>query len=209
MGSWLSDRCVLAMQTGTVAEAETVHPRQIGLGLGEVVDAVGAVQRGRDRIDLFPERRAIRRELVERARPFARGDHGLREVDGALASLGEATVHDHRLGAGPGRELADQLDLGVRVGGEVVDRHDARQAVLPDDADVRREVVDAPAERIEVLRAQVIERHAAVGLRRADRRDQHAGRRGEPAEAAHDVAELLEAEIASRTRPRSRRSRRA
>ena len=41
-----------------------------------------------------------------------------------------------------------------------------------------------------------IERHPAVGLRRAHRRHQHAGAGREAAEAAHDVAELLEPEVA-------------
>ena len=47
---------------------------------------------------------------------------------------------------------------------------------------------------------EIVERHAAVRLRRADGGDEHAGARREPAEAAHDVAELLEAEVAREPR---------
>ncbi len=48
--------------------------------------------------------------------------------------------------------------------------------------------------------AEVVERHAPVGLRRADRGDEHAGAGREAAEPAHDVAELLEPEVAREAR---------
>ena len=62
------------------------------------------------------------------------------------------------------------------------------------------QVVDATAERVEILRREIVERHTAVGLRRADGRDEDAGAGREAAEPAHDVAELLEAEVAAEPR---------
>ena len=61
---------------------------------------------------------------------------------------------------------------------------------------MRGEVVDPTPQRVEVLGREVVERHPAVRFRRAHRGDEHAGARREPAEPAHDVAELLEAEVA-------------
>ena len=41
------------MQTGHGAEPELVHPRDVLLRLGQVVDALRAVELGRDRLDLL------------------------------------------------------------------------------------------------------------------------------------------------------------
>ena len=61
------------------------------------------------------------------------------------------------------------------------------------------EVLDAAIDRLEVLGPEPIERDAAVRLGRPHRGDEHAGRRREPSEPAHDVAELLEPEVARET----------
>jgi hypothetical protein len=56
--------------------------------------------------------------------------------------------------------------------------------------------VTTALECLEVLGLQLGEGHTAVGLRGALRGDEHGRARREPADTAHDVAELLEAEIA-------------
>ncbi len=56
---------------GDGAEAELVHPREVLLGLRQVVDPVGAVEPRRDRLDLAAQGRAVGRELVEVVRRSA------------------------------------------------------------------------------------------------------------------------------------------
>ena len=65
------------------AEPELVHPREVLLGLRQVVDPVGAVELRRDRLDLLAQRRAVGRELVEGVRLLARLDDRLGELDRA------------------------------------------------------------------------------------------------------------------------------
>src|SRR6185369_8776182 len=114
---------------GQRTEPQRIHPRQVLLGLRKEVDTVGAVELDGDRLDLRTQRRAVGREEPEVVRLLARLHDGVRQVDRAVPSQRERAVHDHALRAGVDSEAFDQLDLGVRVGGEVVDRYHARQPV--------------------------------------------------------------------------------
>ena len=139
---------------GRGAQAQLLDPLQVLARLRLEVDAGRAVELRGDGLDLLHDRRAGGRQEVERVRLVARRDDGVGQVHGAGASVGEPGVHDHGLGAGLERQLLDQRGLGRRVGREAVDRHDARQPVLPDDLHVRRQVVGALPQRIEILGAR-------------------------------------------------------
>jgi hypothetical protein len=94
-----------------------------------------------------------------------------------------------------GAVLLHDLDLGVRVGREVVDRDDARLLELADVLDVLVQILEAARDRGRIRRADVRVLHAAVQLERAHRRDEHRAARREAAVAAVDVEELLGAEL--------------
>ena len=156
----------------------------------------GAVELRRDGLDLLHDRRAVRRQVRERVRLVAGGRHRIGQISRARAALREPGVDDHCFGAGLECQLADQRQFARRVGREAVDGHDAWQPVLTNDLHVRRQVVGALGQRVEILVREHVERLPTVRLGRTNGRDEHGGARGEPASAAHDVAELLEAEVA-------------
>jgi hypothetical protein len=96
--------------------------------------------------------------------------------------------------------LAHGLDLGRRVGGEVVERHHRGQAELADVLDVAREVADAATDGFHILAPEVGLADAAVHLERSHRGDDDASIRGQPRQAALDVHELLGAEVGAEAR---------
>ena len=106
-------------------------------------------------------------------------DDGARHVGRALAALGPVVGH-HRLDAQLGAGRLDQLDLGLGVGAEAVDRDHRHEAELPHVLDVALQVGHAGLERLQVLGLEVFLLHAAMHLERADGRDEHdrVGRRG-------------------------------
>ena len=136
--------------------------------------------------------------MRERVRLVAGSGHGVRQFSRTRAALRKARVDDNGLGAGIEGELLDERELARRVGREAVDGDHARQPVLPHDLHVRREVVGALGERIEVLGRQHVERLAAVRLGCANRRHEHRGAGREATGATDDVAELLESEVAGK-----------
>lgn len=88
----------------------------LSLGLGRERDAVGAVHLFRDDLDLVLDRQLEVVQELERVGRRARIDHGLAEVDRALASLGPVVARDGGIGAGSERLLLDESDLGRSVG---------------------------------------------------------------------------------------------
>ena len=93
--------------------------------------------------------------------------------------------------------------LRVGVGGKVIHRHDARQAVLVlHVVDVPLQVCDARLQRVEVFLVDLLEVAAAVVLERADGRDDHHRRGTQPRFPALDVDELLRPEVGAEARLR-------
>ena len=119
----------------------------------------------------------------------------MRKLHRSFAPAAEPVVHHDLLGSRGLGQFAHQVDLVLRVGGEPVDRHDTRQSIRLHDLHVRGQVLRAELHGVQVRLAELIERHAAVRLQRADGGHQHGGRWFEPAHPAHDVAELLEPEV--------------
>jgi len=71
-----------------------------------------------------------------------------------------------------------QLELGLGVEGEMIDRHDAGESVvLMHIVHVPLQVDDAPLERRQILLVDLLEIAAAVVLERANGRDENHRRR--------------------------------
>jgi hypothetical protein len=81
------------------------------------------------------------------------GDDALCEIDCAFAALGEVVRGNGVFGAGSQGFLADDIDLGLGVRGELVDGNDDGNAVLLGVLDVLLEVDAAFAEKFDVLGA--------------------------------------------------------
>ena len=154
-------------------------------------------------VDALCDRLCLRREpevvaVGERQLGLLAGrdlDEGLREPRRALAAVGEVGADLH-LHAEPLDVFREGLDLGVGVTREAVDAHDDGQA--PHVADVREVALDvahAGEHRLDVLRREVGDGHAALVLHRAHRRDEDDGVRAQASEAALEVDELLRAEV--------------
>jgi hypothetical protein len=146
-----------------LAEAEFLHARDVLLGLRQVVDPSAPYNRVAiaSICSFSPAPVGVRKSNV-----FGRSHASTTAFARSIAPLPPSA--NARLtttvSAPAPPPVLDQGDLGVGVGGEVVDRHDARQAVGANDLDVGAEVVDPPAERVEVFVLEVVEGHAAVGL---------------------------------------------
>src|SRR4029079_2961894 len=93
------------------------------------------------------ERRAARTTAIERMRD-----------DSGESERGAVLLHD--------------LDLGVRIGREVVDRDYARLLELADVLDVLVEILEAARDRGRIRCSDVRVLHAAVQLERTYRRDE-------------------------------------
>ena len=164
--------------------AEPVPLVALELAAGErgVVDPVGAVDLGRDRLDLLPERRLGRVQEVEVA--------GLgRHLGDRLGDLGRAAaaVGEVRADRGPDAhrrcDLRDRGALGREVGGHRVDRDDRLDAVRADVLQLLAQVGRADQHVLGVLGQHPLGQRAArhhpvlagVALERADGRDHHGG----------------------------------
>src|SRR5204862_2540106 len=95
-----------------------------------------------------------------------------------------------------GNAVDQQLDLTLAVFGAAVDGHRAGQAVaVVNIVDVSLEVDHAAIERGETLALQVGELDAAVVLERPHGGHDHRGGGPEAGLAAHDIDELLRAQV--------------
>ena len=94
-----------------------------------------------------------------------------------------------------GDEILHRLDLGIGVGGEVVDRDHHRHAELLHVLDVTAEVGAALLHRLDILGAEVFLRDAAIHLQGAHGGDDDRGSRLQARLAALDVEELLGAQV--------------
>ena len=83
---------------------------------------------------------------------------------------------EHRLDAVRGGDLLDRLDLGLAVGGEMVDRDHGGHAELADILDMAGEVDAAGLDRRDILLGEIGLGDAAIIFERAHGRDDH--RRG-------------------------------
>src|SRR5256714_9415657 len=93
-------------------------------------DPVASVDTRHDRLDLALDRVVERIDRGEARRLLGRSDDGLGERCRALAALDDRLVRLGRDGAVGKRNLADLLDLLVRVRGETVDGDDGVEAEL-------------------------------------------------------------------------------
>src|SRR5207253_9582342 len=99
-----------------------------------------------------------------------------------------------------GHQLYQPLNLARGVLGPLVDGHDTRQTVLPAHVvNVTVEIGDAGLERREILVPEIRDFDAAMKLQRADRSDNHPGRRLQARLAALDVDKLLRAQVRTET----------
>ena len=156
---------------------------------------VGPVDAGGDQVDLLEQAELAvieRRELAGIG--VGQGSDPLGQRHGAGAAIGPVGGND-RLGAVGGRDRLHRLDLGLGVGGEMVDRNDRRNPELADILDMAGEVDAAGADRLDVLLAELRLADPAIIFERADGGDDHRGGGPETGLAALDVEELLGAEI--------------
>ena len=121
-------------------------------------------------------------------------DHGARDIGRAFAALGPVIGH-HGFDAECLAVVLHQLDLGVGVGGEAVDRDHRHDAEFLHVLDMALQIGHAGFERLEVLVLEVLFLDAAMHLQRADGGDQHRAVRRDAGLAALDVEELLAAEV--------------
>ena len=184
-------------------EPERVHPRQVLLGLRQEVDAVGAVQARGDRLDLLLERRAVGREEVEVVRLLARLDDGVRQLDRRPRRPARTLGSRRRSPPRPptASSSISATSASVSVGKLLIDTtHGSPYSLTMFTCAARLSAPRRNASRSSFARSA--NAMPAVGLRRADGRHQHGGARREPPNAADDVAELLEAEVAREPAPR-------
>ncbi len=191
------------MQIGNWSSPSARVLADLLLGLGIEVDVGGAVDAAWRPPRSCPgsvrrPRRACgtRWAARTRRRPRRRG-RPRRSPPLAKPSLASA-----RERAGLERQALDELDLLVGVARAAVDRDDARQPELLDDAEVAAHVGHAGLDRrapAGAVDARVV-LDAAVVLDRAHGGDEHDGARAQPAEAADDVEELLHAHVRAEAR---------
>src|SRR5450759_891034 len=191
-------------------QAGEAHPGEPGdralRVLGEL-DRVGAVDAPRHGLDLGLDRLVVGVGEDESRDGRARVGHGVCEFDAARTAVRVQGVRDSRGGPRVARRGLDQLVLGVSVGREPVDRHDHRYAEGAHVLDLLDEVRQAVGQGAEVPGRQTgIERMpwldveaARVALERTHRADEYRAVRSQPAHAALDVAELLEAHVRPET----------
>ena len=146
-----------------------LHLLGLGLRLGRVVHAVGAVDLFRDQLDALPERRAELIEELEVVLLVAGINDRVGELERSVAALFPVPGQRHA-GAGRLGEPAHGLDLVVRVSVEGVDADHRVDARLLHGLDVVDEVVAAlldPAHVLAfVLRGHGFARHRDRARRR-------------------------------------------
>ena len=148
-----------------------------------------------DGVDLVEQRHGVgieRREL--RRAGFGQRHHLVRQLLDAGRALRPVLAQD-RLLAHRGDIVLQRLDLGWRVGMEMVDGHHRRHAELLHVLDVAAEIGAALLHRLDVFRAEVLLLDAAIHLHRPHGGHDHRRRRLQPGLAALDVEELFRPEI--------------
>ena len=201
------ERCVLAMQTGRPAKAGLLVPVELAGGRRQVVDPLGAVDLGGDRLDLLAQRRLVAVEHVELAGLPGGLDHRFSQLDRALPTVFEMRAHcsarPHRAG-----DLPDGGVLRREVARHGVDGHDRSDPVTAHYGDVRKEVGRAELDLLGVLLEHGLRQRATcndavpprVQLHRPHRRHHHRGVGHKARRPALDVEEALGAHV----RPESR-----
>ena len=178
-----------------VAVAHLLQFLDLLADLGARRDLRCPVDAGGDGAHLVPQRGVIGVDEGEFARRLAQLDDLAGERLGACPAIRPVGGEDH-IRAGLGHEALEQVDLGIGVGGEAVDGHDAVDAVyIADVLDVALEVDDALLERLEVLVGDRREVCAAMVLQGSNGGDDHGDGWPEAGLAALDVDELLRAEV--------------
>ena len=130
---------------------------------------------------------------------LGRFDDGFGEFLGAFAALRKA-VANREAAAEFGDARADHFDFFVRVGVEVVERHDDVRAEVLEVLNVGVEVDETLLQGFDVGLADFGERHSAVPFEGLGRSDEHHRGGGEARGAALDVEELFGAEVGTEAR---------
>ena len=168
-----------------------------------VVDPVRTVDLRGDRLDLLPERRAVGVRNGNEFGLLARRDDGLGELVGAGAALREALFTTTVSAPAPTASSSDQLDLLLGVGREAVDRRRRTAARTSGRSRCGRPGCRSPLRRASRSSfAELIERHPAVGLRRAHGGDEHRGAGREPARCGTRCRRTSGSRGQTRTPPR-------
>ena len=185
---------------GQRTEPQRVHPRQVLLGLRKEVDAVGAVELDGDRLDLRPQRRAVGREEPEVVRLLARLTTAFaRSTAPSPPSANPRFTTTLSAPASTASRSISSTSASVSVGKLLIETtHGRPYACTMLMCAARLSAPRRSASRSSF--AELRERHAAVGLRGAHRGDEHGRARREAPRPAHDVAELLEAQVAREPR---------
>jgi hypothetical protein len=148
------------------------------LGIGRNVG--GAVDLGGDGLHLVPQRLIL---VVDEAEVRFAALDDLDDLAGDVGRAGAALgpmAREHQRHVERRHRLGEQRMFRGRVGGEVIDRDHARQAVVVAHVvDVALQIRDALFERREVFRVDLLQIGAAVKFERADR-----SRRSPPPRAA-------------------------
>src|SRR5690348_893107 len=121
----------------------------LSLGLGIEEDVLGAVDTGRDRLDLHLNGDVIFVHVTERVRLLAGVDDGLGERGGADAAAGEAVIDLGAKGTRLGSEPLDEFDFLVGVARPAVDRYHGWHPERLDDLQVAADVAHAELDRLQ------------------------------------------------------------
>ena len=158
-------------------------------------DVGGVVDLGGDRLHLVPQARAIFIHVAKAVGLIAQPHDLTGQLERAAPAVREVGRRDHPHVV-RGDAVDQQLDFMFGVFRAAVDGHRAGQAVaVVDIVDVSLEVYHAAIERGEILALQVRELDAAVVLERAHGGHDHRGAGLEARLAAHDIDELLRAQV--------------
>src|SRR5439155_232716 len=168
---------------------QLVADRLVGDRLVAAIDALD------DGVDLLEQRHLVGIERGElRGAGFGDLDDLPRQDLDAGGALRPVLAQD-RLGALRLDEVLHRLDLGLGIGGEVVDRHHRRHAELLHVLDVAAEVEAALPDRLDVFLAEVFLLDAAIHLHGAHGGDDDGCRWLEARLAALDIEGFFGAQV--------------
>src|SRR5690242_11539974 len=132
--------------------AQALELVQLLARLAGKVDAVRAVDAGRNALDALFQRGILTRQEAEVGCTFLRrGPDGLGKLLGTGSAAREMVRDDGCLSASLECDALDHCDLGRFVRGERVDRDDRGKAVAADDLNVLYEVGTAALDPLRVL----------------------------------------------------------
>ena len=147
-----------------VAEARRFEILELRLDACIAGDVCGAIDFGRDGVDLVAQLHVVRIKRLEVGFAFVDdGNDVMGERFRACAAIGPVRAHE-RFRAHAFGGLHHFLNFSFRIGDELVDRDDGRNAELIDVLDVALEVVAALGNGGRVLVLQVVLGDAAVHL---------------------------------------------